>query len=368
MSNTDLSAVMENATELQELHNASLYTQTDGKTQTEDTALEDHSTLITISEENIESSPTDTVALCETLYEGEHSGEYSSVHIEGTDGEYYVVKQEPSETSILEGLPNDALVFCCQPESDNLINMFPCKLCGRVTGCIFCLKSHYESIHLNLGLIQYKCNQMTYMRNYTEICHKCNLVCESRQEMFDHRKIHFVTCEVCDMSFDNALFLSNHCKTFHQKFEVIISCDLCEQWFKQLQDLSTHYQTYHEMILCIVCFKRFSAISELTEHHKTHKIVLTDDVNPMYPYACSKCNQAFSQICELSVHLVRDHPKNKVAPGNVVKKDQPVNVNVKRRKKKDSVVQFDDCGGLRECEGANPSPNLVKKAVKKKKR
>lgn len=36
----------------------------------------------------------------------------------------------------------------------------------------------------------------------------------------DHRKIHFVTCDVCDMSFDNALFLSNHCKSTHEKFEV----------------------------------------------------------------------------------------------------------------------------------------------------
>jgi len=98
--------------------------------------------------------------------------------------------------------------------------MFPCKTCGMVVGCVFCLKSHYESVHLNLGLIQYKCNKTTYLKNFTEICNKCSLVCESKEEMVDHRKIHFVTCDVCDMSFDNALFLSNHCKSTHEKFEV----------------------------------------------------------------------------------------------------------------------------------------------------
>lgn len=45
-------------------------------------------------------------------------------------------------------------------------------------------------------------------------------MCESKDEMIEHRKIHFVTCDVCDMSFDSALFLSNHCKTAHEKFEV----------------------------------------------------------------------------------------------------------------------------------------------------
>ncbi|KAF7273331.1 uncharacterized protein LOC143203954 [Rhynchophorus ferrugineus] len=227
------------------------------------------------------------------------------------DSEISIEKQE----NILEGIPNEILVYTCQPVDNNELNRYPCKACNSVVGCIFCLKSHYESIHLNLGIIQYKCEQTTYLKNYTEICHKCNLVCESKDEMIEHRKIHFVTCDVCDMSFDSALFLSNHCKTAHEKFEVIISCDLCDQWFKQLNLLSDHYESFHEMILCIVCFKRFSSRDELEQHHNTHSIVLRN-TGSLLPYACSKCNQAFAEISDLSAHLSREHSKRKTESVN----------------------------------------------------
>ncbi|XP_019760105.1 zinc finger protein 37 homolog isoform X2 [Dendroctonus ponderosae] len=293
--------------------------------------------------------------LCET-------DEIKVYEIPGTDeGEYLnLIDQDPIDTDPSQDLPNDVLVYSCQSESNDALHCYPCKSCSMVSGCIFCLKSHYESVHLNLGLIQYKCDNTTYLKEYTEICHKCNLVCESKQEMIDHRKIHFVSCDVCDMSFDSALFLSNHCRATHEKLEdvadhhsafdfissgtkqVIISCDLCEQWFKHLQDLSDHYEDYHGMILCIVCFKRFSNRDELLAHHGTHKIVLTDVIRSVLPYACSKCNQAFAEISELSAHLVKCHPCHKTTYADLTKKKRE---GTKGKHQKNN-LQFDDCGGL----------------------
>lgn len=98
------------------------------------------------------------------------------------------------------------------------------------------------------------------------------------------------------------------------------------------------------MILCIVCFKRFSNRNELVQHHGTHKIILTD-VRPILPYACSKCNRAFSEICELSTHLARDHPKAKATYGTVVNSKTKGRPAVKRKHKL-VTVNYDDCGGL----------------------
>ncbi|XP_030760881.1 zinc finger protein 528-like [Sitophilus oryzae] len=254
--------------------------------------------------DNIEDNST--VVLCETTYDSEVSAD--------------------RQDNILDDIPTEILVYTCQPVDQRELNRYPCKGCDAVVGCIFCLKSHYESIHLNLGIIQYKCEQTTYLKNYTEICHKCNLVCESKEEMIEHRKIHFVTCDVCDMSFDSALFLSNHCKTAHEKFEVIISCDLCDQWFKHLYLLSDHYECFHDMILCIVCFKRFSSREELDKHHNSHSIVLRN-TGSVLPYACSKCNQAFAEICDLSTHLTREHSKRKSDTGGITTKSKTVRLS-----------------------------------------
>ncbi|KAL1518017.1 hypothetical protein ABEB36_001703 [Hypothenemus hampei] len=308
-------------------------------------------------EEDSEEGRT-VIPLCEALYESECSSELRDDSQSGnTDGQYLALVQPQSsaDLNIIDDIPNDVLVYTCQPESSDSLDIFPCKSCGAEVGCIFCLKSHYESVHLNLGLIQYKCNQTSYLKNYTEICHKCNLVCESKQEMFEHRKIHFVSCDVCDMSFDSALFLSNHCKSMHERFEVIISCDLCEQWFKQLQDLSDHYDTFHEMILCIVCFRRFSTRPELVKHHGTHKIIL-NNVQTILPYACSKCNQAFAEISELSAHLVRDH-RNKPNFNQI----KTVGVKAKHRRK---LMDVYDCGGLTQNDNES-NENTAKKKVKK---
>ncbi|XP_066250548.1 zinc finger protein 691-like [Euwallacea similis] len=308
--------------------------------------------------QNTEGAEKDTAALCETLIEESAS---SSENDKGAQSDSAAVDSSSSlSDSIVAGIPNDILVFCCQPESSDPMDMFPCKECGMVAGCIFCLKSHYESLHLNLGIIQYKCNQMTYLKSYTEICNKCSLVCECTEEMIEHRKVHFVTCDVCDMTFDNALFLSNHCKSTHEKFEVIISCDLCEQWFKRLQELSDHYELYHEMILCIVCFRRFADRAQLTQHHSTHKIILTDYSNVM-PYACSKCDQEFAEISELSGHLMHDHPKLKAGYGSIVSKVRSKSASSMRKRQRGVELRFDDCGGM-SCEDCSLSESKKTKA------
>lgn len=144
---------------------------------------------------------------------------------------------------------------------------------------------------------------------------------------------------------------------------MIISCDLCEQWFKQLQDLSDHYQEYHDMILCIVCFKRFSNVPDLIKHHGTHKIILTEDKH-ILPYACSKCNQGFAEISDLSTHLVRDHPNRKAAYGTISRKTP--SVKVKHRKKEN--VKFDDCGGLSKEDVADLDDDCTSTNTKKLKK
>ncbi|XP_060534877.1 zinc finger protein 600-like [Cylas formicarius] len=254
--------------------------------------------------ENLNEDLNSVVAMCvEAKYEDDPC-DINNVVLPKEEAE-----EEDMETSKHNTNLASYLMVVCKSTDNNELNMYRCKQCSLVVGCIYCLKSHFESVHVNAGIIQYQCTQTMSYTKTSEVCPKCNLVCKSKTDLLEHRKVHFVKCEVCDTTFDSPLYLSNHCKMNHKKFEVVLSCDLCNGWFKELCHLSDHYELAHGMILCIVCLKRFGTKEELEDHHSHHSIVLK--METILPFACSKCDEAFSKIGDLSRHLTQDHPKCK---------------------------------------------------------
>lgn len=62
------------------------------------------------------------------------------------------------------------------------------------------------------------------------------------------------------------------------------------------------FQIYHKMNLCINCKIRFRTVQELYEHEKIHLPKLD-----VLPFACSRCDMAFSKISDITVHIRAVH-------------------------------------------------------------
>lgn len=56
------------------------------------------------------------------------------------------------------------------------------------------------------------------------------------------------------------------------------------------------------MNLCVHCKIRFKTVQELHRHEQTHVPKLN-----VLPYACSRCDQAFAKIPDITVHIRTMH-------------------------------------------------------------
>ncbi|KAG5882664.1 hypothetical protein JTB14_024473 [Gonioctena quinquepunctata] len=190
----------------------------------------------------------------------------------------------------------------CTPKDNTVTNTFSCELCLIPYGCLNCLKSHYVSTHMAQNSVaQYK-----------------------------------LACDICGSGFDRQSYLSEHLKSVHSKgdFGTFYDCELCKQSYHYAGNLSKHYQAFHKMVMCIICKTKFENAKDLQEHEKEHwqKNVL--------PYACSKCDKAFSDISDIAVHIRQDHNhKRKVE--NLVAVHRKVIDNEQRPNKKVKVKKLD---------------------------
>lgn len=63
---------------------------------------------------------------------------------------------------------------------DVMIDNYSCDICNYSYGCMNCLKSHYETMHVtNSNVVHYKCK---YTQNYSKglVCPVCHLMFETR--------------------------------------------------------------------------------------------------------------------------------------------------------------------------------------------
>lgn len=106
-----------------------------------------------------------------------------------------------------------------------MINIYVCKMCGKVYFCSLLLKKH-------------------------EMCHikKQPVICKYRGQTFKNKKY-------CDMHQKNMHFTSSLSKEF--------KCKLCHKVFKTKEFCIRHYGMGYK---CIICFKVFISKSHLIRH------------------------------------------------------------------------------------------------------
>ncbi|KAJ8925198.1 hypothetical protein NQ315_001384 [Exocentrus adspersus] len=193
----------------------------------------------------------------------------------------------------------------CVSSKGDVSSTYPCDICNNSYGCLNCLKSHYETLHILNILRRYKCRSSHHISK-SLVCPVCELMFETRNDTMDHYITHSVGCEVCGSGFDRQSYLTEHYRTAHSKgdYQVHYDCELCKTTYQYTATLAKHYRTFHKMVLCHVCKTRFQDVSELQEHEKEHAEKLT-----VLPFACSKCDKAFPKISDIAMHIRHEHKR-----------------------------------------------------------
>ncbi|KAJ8957002.1 hypothetical protein NQ318_012169 [Aromia moschata] len=242
-------------------------------------------------------------------------------------GETIILQIENSETeknSISESGQVPELQSSCRTKAGSIIGEYTCDICDSSYGCLNCLKSHYESLHIASAKIQYKCKYSCHISK-SLVCPVCDLMFSTRSETMDHYITHSVACEICGSGFDRQSYLIEHHKTAHPKthYESSYECELCKTGYQYPGSLAKHYQTFHRMVLCHVCKQR------------TTKKIHREKLNVL-PFACSKCDKAFPRISDIAVHIRMDHKRESGeqvvcdATPNVTQTPLPKRVKVKK--------------------------------------
>ncbi|CAG9836621.1 unnamed protein product [Diabrotica balteata] len=227
------------------------------------------------------------------------------------DGETIILQVENEEEEVDQRTPipdevrsSTLQLLLCSSKSNSVLDTYTCEVCSISYGCLNCLKSHYETMHLgNTFIAHYKCKYSTHISKGL-CCPVCELTFNTKSETMDHYITHAVACDICGSGFDRQQYLSEHRRKVHNKgdFDVIYDCEICRGNFQYPSGLSKHYQKTHKIILCVECKVRCGDQSELIEHEKMHK-----QKADVLPYACSKCDKAFAEISEIAVHIRQDH-------------------------------------------------------------
>nr|XP_023013420.1 zinc finger protein 271-like [Leptinotarsa decemlineata] len=237
------------------------------------------------------------------MNENNEIGETIILQIEGEKLEEQEDSQDESSIHNENSVASLQLNLCCS--QDNLvINTYTCEACQMQYGCLNCLKSHYETMHIARSYVaQYKCKYSMQISKYL-YCPVCELVFDNRSDTMDHYITHAVACDICGSGFDRRQYLTEHLKSAHNKgdFNAFYECELCKQVFQYGGSLSKHYQVFHKMVLCVICKMKFENSKDLQDHEKEH----SEKFN-ILPFACSKCDKAFSDISDIAVHIRQDH-------------------------------------------------------------
>ncbi|CAH1099639.1 unnamed protein product [Psylliodes chrysocephalus] len=250
----------------------------------------------------LSSSPVFTI-----MNENDEVGETIILQIENETEEPVVSPKpiKPPSIPIPDEVRESTLqMVLCLSKTNSVVDTYTCEICNHCYGCLNCLKSHYETMHLgNTVISQYKCKFSTNVSKGLH-CPVCKLIFDTRSNTMDHYITHAVACDICGSGFDRQKYLTEHLRTAHSKgsFDVWYDCELCKLTYQYGSSLSKHYQKFHKLILCVECNMKFENVTDLEEHEISHR-----QKAAVLPFACSKCDKAFAQISEIAVHIRQDH-------------------------------------------------------------
>lgn len=78
-----------------------------------------------------------------------------------------------------QNVPSLEMALCSSKDRD-FSSTYICEICGNSYGCVNCLRSHYDSVHIcRLQIVQYKCQNSPNCPKGL-YCPVCNMVFGSR--------------------------------------------------------------------------------------------------------------------------------------------------------------------------------------------
>jgi KRAB domain-containing zinc finger protein len=160
-------------------------------------------------------------------------------------------------------------------------------------------------------------------------CTKCNYKGKSKQNLYEHMKIHFkkFSCKLCDKKFPTSNKLNEHVKYTHHNEIKKFKCEICGHSFFKKHRLITHqnFSHLHEEMKCEICSKICQNKLRLNKHKRIHmkvkcKICKKDlSKSNLYRhynskhrglvYECDRCGRKFVSK-ELVVSHMKNYPEN----------------------------------------------------------
>jgi len=168
-----------------------------------------------------------------------------------------------------------------------------CPICGKF---FYRIKTHikrHDNCHYcticgkkfeSLGALEYH-RAKHYNKKYS--CKLCDKKFGSRQARYRHEQKHkeAYVCNICKKVFTTKDFLLEHIIYVHKKeSDKYIKCDVCGKTM-QARLLKRHMREIHDgkkriikkSLVCSICKKTFSLLSELEDHIRVHGENLIDD-------------------------------------------------------------------------------------------
>lgn len=207
---------------------------------------------------------------------------------------------------------------------------FECKKCKRVFKTPMKLNKHI--------IIDHECDKVPNLTG-TEETFKCSICSEhftDRKEYYDHVNCHLiqkaVICDICDVEFNNELYLEVHKQRMHSS-NSHPTCTECRQVFDSEDGLNKHFEEKHmisyeraqeEKFVCSSCDQFFNRKIDLYEHYPKCKFPKTavniekrkryvKNVNPQNLINCELCNKTLA-IGQYDRHIKTIHPVDSVPP------------------------------------------------------
>lgn len=165
-------------------------------------------------------------------------------------------------------------------------HVFPCKLCPMSFRSYAILFAHRQKAHstgeFKCDYCDKVCNNRQTLREHYNSKHAPKKVCEvcgkmvTAKHMGKHKKIHAddgVSCEFCEKTFKNAIYLKTHIREVHVESES--TCEICGSVFGNQIKLKKHILRQHSterlkcpVVSCSYNSPRKSYIKLHLDHHR----------------------------------------------------------------------------------------------------
>jgi len=225
------------------------------------------------------------------------------------------------------------------------IKPFKCEDCGKHFGTLREYRNHMKERNYLLRCkvcdVTFKCkileqNHIREQHDNKYECEVCMEPCETRRQLYCHRKIHFKEkCEICNREFSCKTNLQNHqvlnnhgkfsLKSYEKRFScndcdkvylmkqqlgqhkwkihvngkklIKFECDLCDKTFNQKANLQTHLRGLHRNFefYCTLCRARFLTVQGLFKHRKEHV------GQPVFK--CTECSYSTMKKINFHAHM-----------------------------------------------------------------